>query len=252
MDLSLIFPVFDSASFIETNIQEVLVFLRPLDFRFEVIIVNDGSTDETRQVLAKISSPELKVIHLPSNQGKYAALKAGVEAASGSCIILCDADLPYSLEALPYIVELINNRKFHVVIGDRTLPESERIAELSWVRRMCSSVFGNIVRLLFTGQVFDSQCGLKGLRSDVAKAIFALIRDRQFAGDVELVYIALKYNLELKRIPVCYVRSSPSTVSLLKHSPKLLFRLLSLPIAWRLGWYKSETLRRIASQKYWS
>jgi dolichyl-phosphate beta-glucosyltransferase len=105
--------------------------------------------------------------------------------------------------------------------------------------------------MLVTGGLFDSQCGLKGFRADVADAIFPLLTDDGFSGDVELLYIALKYNLSLRRIPVRLQRASPSTVKLRRHSLPMLLSILGLRHRWGSQRYASPALSEIASQAYW-
>jgi hypothetical protein len=107
------------------------------------------------------------------------------------------------------------------------------------------------VRMLVTGGLFDSQCGLKGFRSDVAEALFPLLTHNGFSGDVELLYIALKHNLSIRRIPVRLQGSSPSTVKLTIHSLPMLGRILGLRRNWTSGRYDSEVLSGLGSQVYW-
>ena len=105
--------------------------------------------------------------------------------------------------------------------------------------------------MLLNGGLFDIQCGIKGFRDEVADALFPLVTDDGFSGDVELLYIALKHNLSIRRIPVRLQRASPSTVRLRFHSLPMLWRILRLRHNWNTGRYESETLSRIASQAYW-
>ncbi len=107
------------------------------------------------------------------------------------------------------------------------------------------------MRLLVTGGLFDTQRGLKGFRGDVADALFPLLLDERFSGDVELLYVALKYNLEIKRIPVRLRQSGPSTVRLGRDAMRMLARIGGLRRNWRRGRYASEALERIANQVYW-
>ena len=173
-------------------------------------------------------------------------------AASGRCRVFTDADLPYDLEAVPYIVDLVTNGGFHVVVGDRTLPESCSLTRTDVTRQLSSRIFSFSVRMLVTGGLFDSQCGLKGFRSDVAEALFPLLTHSGFSGDVELLYIALKHNLSIRRIPVRLQGSSPSTVKLTSHSLPMLGRILGLRHNWVSGRYDSEVLSGLGSQVYWS
>jgi hypothetical protein len=112
-------------------------------------------------------------------------------------------------------------------------------------------VFSIAVRLLVTGDLFDTQCGLKGFRGDVAEALFPLLTDPGFAGDVEALYIALKHNLAIRRIPVRLQGSGPSTVRLGRHAPGMVVRILGLRPRWSAGRYRSPELEEIAAQRYW-
>jgi hypothetical protein len=173
-------------------------------------------------------------------------------AAKGECRVFTDADLPYDLEAVPYIAELISGHGWDLVVGDRTLPESTTHANNRFARKLSSRAFAHFVRLLVTGGLFDSQCGIKGFRGEVADALFPLVTDDSFSGDVELLYIALKHNLAIRRIPVRLQRAAPSTVRLGSHSLPMLVHILKLRRNWNRGAYGSEELKRIASQTYWS
>ena len=108
------------------------------------------------------------------------------------------------------------------------------------------------MRILVAGGLFDTQCGLKGFRGDVAEALFPMLRDTGFSGDVELLYVSLKYNLEIKRVPVRLRRSAPSSVRVVNHGLRMLRRISRLRRSWRKGFYRSELMSSIAEQRYWS
>jgi hypothetical protein len=249
--VSLVIPVHDGAGFVADSVNEACRYLNRTCPEFELVVVDDGSTDGTASVIEPLVSDRVHLVTLPENLGKLGAVKAGMAIATGSCKVFTDADLPYDLEAIPYISDLIDRRAYDVVVGDRTLPESTSLSDSRVARKLSSRVFSHCVRLLVTGGLFDSQCGLKGFRGPVADALFPLVTDDSFSGDVELLYIALKHNLSIRRIPVRLQRSSPSSVSLRFDSLPMLFRILRLRHNWNAGRYKSPELSRIASQAYW-
>jgi dolichyl-phosphate beta-glucosyltransferase len=250
--ISLVIPVHNGAEFVSDTVAEARRFLNQSFPSHEIIVVDDGSTDGTSDVLEPFVDRSFTVVRLTKNLGKFGALKAGMAAANGRCRVFTDADLPYDLEALPYIADLVNGKGFDVVVGDRTLPESVTLSNSRVARKVSSRLFSYFIRLLVTGGLFDSQCGLKGFRADVADALFPLVTDTSFSGDVELLYIALKHNLSIRRIPVRLQRASPSTVRLRWHSLPMLGRILKLRHNWKIGCYDSSALSRIASQAYWS
>lgn len=253
MDVSLVIPVFNSASFAAESATLVHTYLSTIpNLRFEVIFVDDGSADATAEILESLRLPHTHVVRLPRNLGKFGAICAGMKIATGRCRIFTDGDIPYELEAIQYIADLILRRDFHVVIGDRTLPGSEYAERLSFVRSVVTQLFTAFVRILVAGGLFDTQCGIKGFRGDVANALFPLLRDREFSGDVELLYISLKYNLEIKRVPVRLRRQAPSSVRVMRHGLRMLRRISKLRRSWYLGRYRSQELAAIADQSYWN
>ena len=251
-DLSLVLPVFNAAGFVERNLAEVDEFLGRGALSWEIVAVDDGSTDGTAERLAASRAKNLTIVSLPENLGKFGALKAGMRASRGTCRLFTDADLPFDLDAVSYMARLVNGRGFHVVTGDRSLAGSDYRPHVSSHRGAASVAFSFLVRMLVTGGLFDTQCGLKAFRSDVADALFPLLREDGFAGDVELLYVALKYNLEIKRVPVRLRRSGPSTVHLGLDSLRMLGRIATLRRAWDAGQYRSPALEKIAGQAYWA
>jgi dolichyl-phosphate beta-glucosyltransferase len=249
--VSLVIPVYNGESFVAGSLGRARASLETAGIDGEIIAVDDGSTDSTGEILEACSGDRVTTVRLPDNRGKFAAVKAGMSAARGACRIFTDADLPYDLRAIPTMVALLTDGGFHIVVGDRTLPESEIEVDQPLLRRLGTRLFSFSVRMLVTGELFDTQVGLKGFRGDVAAALFPLITDDGFAGDVELLYIALKYNLAIRRIPVRLRRSGPSTVSLVGHSPLMLRRISGLRRRWASGRYDSRDLETIARQRYW-
>jgi len=250
-EVSVVIPVYNGATYIRESLTFLQTFLERTFASYEIIAVNDGSTDDTAQALESFAGPRFCVIGLEKNLGKYGALVRGMAACRGACCIFTDADIPYDLEAIPYIVRLINGRGFHIVIGDRTLRESRQRRSVPMIRRIATRVYSFFLGILVTGGLFDTQCGLKGFRADVAAALFPLIRDWGFSGDAEALYIALKYNLEIKRIPARLQRNGPTTVRFLTSSIRMLWRITHLRAKWIGGYYASEALARIAEQPYW-
>ncbi len=249
--VSVVIPVFNGESYLAGNLARLQDLVETTGLDAEIIVVDDGSTDGTPGILDGCAQDRLVVVRLPDNRGKFAALKAGMAVARGACRVFTDADLPYDLEAVPYMVELVSKQGFHIVVGDRTLAESELVADQPLLRRLSTRVFSFSVRMLVTGELFDTQVGFKAFRGDVASELFPLVTDDGFAGDVELLYVALKYNLAIRRIPVRLLRTGPTTVSVAGHSLPMLRTIAGLRRRWASGGYEAPGLRRIAGQRYW-
>lgn len=250
MDVSVVLPVHNGAAFVAASVAGLADFLARQAFSWEIVVVDDGSRDATADAVP--TGPGIRLVRLGENRGKFGALKEGMSAATGRCRIFTDADVPYDLEALPYVATLVNGRGFHVVVGDRSLTDSIYGARLTRSRAAASRGFSLLVRLLVTGGLFDTQCGLKGFRGDVASALFPLLTVEGFAGDVEVLYVALKYNLSIRRIPVRLRRNEKSTIRFGSHAPAMLRDALLLRGKWDRGLYASDALAAIAAQDYWA
>jgi glycosyltransferase involved in cell wall biosynthesis len=184
----------------------------------EVVVVDDGGGDFEQD--AFLEQANVRLIRLPQNRGKGAAVRAGMLAARGEVRAFTDVDLPYDLDLICVMQRCIREQGYHVVIGDRTLPGSAYANVTSSKRRLASAVFSGFVGRIVTGGFFDTQCGLKAFRGDIADLLFPLQQVDRFAFDVELVYIALKHRLDIKRIPVELRNNQTSTVRLLRDSSR--------------------------------
>ena len=249
-DLSVVLPIYNAAEFIEKRLGALCDFLDASELRYEVVAVDDGSSDDSAERIVRMNRDHTRLVRRPRNEGKFAALVDGMAECSGRCCLFTDADLPYDLSSVSRMVQLVLARGLHLVIGDRTLPESSYSQHLGPLRALATRVFTAFVRLFVTGGVRDTQCGLKAFRADVASALFPLLRERRFAGDVELLYIALKYNLSIRTIPAQLVFQGRSSVRPLRDGASMLRALFALPRRWRGGAYASPELEALGREDY--
>jgi glycosyltransferase involved in cell wall biosynthesis len=245
-----VIPAYEAAEFIEARLGALCDFLEGSALRYEVIAVDDGSRDDTAERIRALDRAHLRVLRRSRNRGKYAAIAAGMAESRGACCLFTDADVPYDLSAVPQMVHLVRARGFHLVIGDRTLPGSSYGEHLGPVRALATRVFTAFVRLFVTGGVPDTQCGIKAFRRDVAQSLFPLLRERGFAGDVELLYIALKHNLSIRRLPARLVYQGRSSVRALRDGLAMLRALMAIPRRYRTGAYASPELEALGREDY--
>jgi len=238
-DLSIVVPAYNSAGYIARTVEELLGFLKETGQVGEIVVVDDGSTDDTHKAAA--ISPEVCVLRLKRNRGKGAALRAGMTRARGNIRAFTDADLPYGTRPLGMAITYINDRGFHAVVGDRTLPGSTYVP-VGRMRGLVSNIASFAFRTLVTGGIYDTQCGIKVFRGDVAAELFAMSRVNGFAIDVELIYLLLKYRLDVKRMPVQLDNSGPSSVRVIRDSLVAAREILAIRRSWVLGLYRSSYL----------
>jgi glycosyltransferase involved in cell wall biosynthesis len=247
-ELSVVLPCYRSAKLAATSVARLDTYFRQAGVSAEIVVVDDGGGDFPDRPWDPAFSARL--IKLPRNRGKGAAVAAGMRAAQGHVRLFTDVDLPYDLDLIPVIVGYIRDVGFHVVIGDRTLPGSVYLADLPLRRRVASALFSQFVGRLVTGGFYDTQCGLKGMRGDVADELFALQRLDRFAFDVELVYLALKHKLDIKRIPVQLRNNETSTVRLMRDASQGVVDVFRIKWHQLRGHYASPLLEQLVRQDY--
>jgi dolichyl-phosphate beta-glucosyltransferase len=237
IDVSVVLPSYRGADAARRHIPLLLEYLRTVGLRHEVILVDDGSRDggETRQVAESL---ECRYLENPRNQGKGAAVRRGMLAAKGRYRFYTDIDVPYDLANIEAMLWYLDFKEFHFVAGDRTLEESSYYMHVPWFRRAASHVYSTVVGRLVAGGWFDTQCGLKGFRDHVAEDLFRVGRVNRFAFDVELFYIALKRNYDIKRLAVRLRCNETSTVNVLTDGAAMVRDLAAIRLNQFLGRYR--------------
>lgn len=233
--LSLVIPVYNAESFIYNTLVELIKWRERLDYHAEIIVVNDGSIDNTLSVLSEFKKKSFfKLISYNTNKGKGAAIKKGMMAACGEYRIFTDADIPFGFNKFDIIIDYLSFKEFDVCIGDRSSVHSKYAVKMRLLRKISSKLFTILIsRYVVTGTI-DTQCGLKGFKAEIADKLFSKQQVRGFAFDVEILYLCHKYGFDVKRIPVTFQGNSISTINLLHSSIHMLWDVLCLPIRYHL------------------
>ena len=234
--LSIVIPSYRSAKVLENNLPYLLLFLQEQNYASEVIIVDDGSKDSGATERVAIQH-NCSYLAYPENRGKGFAVRTGMAVAQGDICIFTDADIPFETSAIEAIIHAIQVKEFDVVIGDRGLQASNYFTKISSQRRLGSGFFTFIVGRFITTGISDTQCGLKGFRKNVAADLFGKSRINGFTFYVELVYISLKRNYDIKKIPVNLRSQDGNSVNIFKHGFKMVLDLFILKINHLRGYY---------------
>lgn len=218
MLLSVVIPAYRGFEAMRDNIPTLIAFLSEQQIEHEIILVDDGSDDwQLAEQFAREN--QLRFYRNPVNRGKGAAVRLGMQHATGDFRIFTDVDVPFQLTAFPQFLDTFQQKKADLVVGDRTLPESDYFDKIKTSRKISSRIFSFIVGKVMAGGNFDTQCGMKGFSANAANHIFSVAEVDSFAFDVELLSIAVRKNY---RIEPCAVRlrtdQDGSSVSLLKHA----------------------------------
>lgn len=201
--LSVVVPAYREADRIADTVDQIRQTLAPLDTAgaeaaFEVIVVDDGSGDDTADLASEAGADQ--VIVLPRNRGKGAAVRAGMLASRGRVVAFCDADLAYAPSHLLTLLEKVESG-FDAVIGNRRHPDSAGHTTTG-LRALGSRVVNRLASGLLLAAPLDTQCGLKAFRGDVARRLFAVTRIDGFAFDIEVLHLTERAGWTLGQIPV--------------------------------------------------
>jgi dolichyl-phosphate beta-glucosyltransferase len=203
--LSLIIPVFNEESRILKPLPAAIQYLQSTFQKWEVIFVDDGSTDGTPDKLleAEKLSPSIKILRTPQNHGKGAAVRFGFQQAAGDVLLFSDADFSAPIEECAKLLRRLE-RGFDVAIGSRGLVESNIEVHQSWPRETMGKVFNLFIRSLLPLEFKDTQCGFKMFRREAAHIIFPRVKVEGFAFDVEVLMIAQFHQLRIAEVPVTW------------------------------------------------
>ena len=190
-DLTIVIPALNEAGRIGRTIDRIGAWAESRSRSCELIIVDDGSTDGTRDVVAQTASGRIsvRVLTHPRNLGKGAAVRTGVLAGNGATVLTCDADLAVPIEELAKLEPWLD-RGFDVVIGSRDMPDSVLDPPQPLHRRLMALTFRAIRRRLMLSDIRDTQCGFKLFRGEVARSVFARQTMTGWTFDCEVLGIA--------------------------------------------------------------
>jgi dolichyl-phosphate beta-glucosyltransferase len=213
VDISIVIPAFNEANRLLASLDDVVAFMDAHHPSYEILIVDDGSTDATAALVRERTrqTPRLRLESYPLNRGKGYAVRHGVERARGALVLFSDADLSTPIADLDKLLRAIDAGA-DVAIGTRAHPESDVRVRQPFYRDRAGKLFNRLVRLLLLPDLNDTQCGFKLFRRDSVAPVFRDLREERFAFDVELLYLAARRGLRIVEIPVTWVNSPDSRV----------------------------------------
>lgn len=209
--LSIIIPAFNEQSRLRQTLDAAVDYLAQQRYSWEIVVVDDGSTDGTSGIAADFARSHAGVAVLQNpHRGKGYAVKTGMLAARGSYRFQCDADLSMSLDELPKFLPPIL-AEYDIAIGSREAPGAQRLDEpLS--RHLMAHSFNLIIRLIAVRGLRDTQCGFKCFRGEVAQSLFSLQTLDGFGFDGEILFLAQQRGLRIVEVPITWRHRGQSKV----------------------------------------
>ena len=236
MKLSVIIPAYNEENRIAKTLKAVDGYLKKQPYDYEILVVSDGSKDNTVQVARETGVMGLRVIDNKENRGKGYAVRKGMMEAKGDFRLFMDADNATSVDHVEKMWSEVE-RGFDVVMCSRDIAGSVLAVPQSWFRRRLGDIFNLIVQI-FSGLwgMWDTQCGFKGFTKKATEDIFPKATIDRWAFDVELLVLAKKRGYKIKEIPVTWVNDPESKVKL-SGMIKMLFEVLQIRLNMWKGIY---------------
>src|ERR1051325_11284695 len=225
-ELTIVVPAYNESARLAKTLVTILKYLNDQRLSSELIVVDDGSSDDTSAVAKKsMASPgavATRVIRYEPNRGKGFAVRTGLLAASGDVALFSDADLSTPITEAPKLVEPIRSGHADLTFGSGALNRSLIGVHQSWRREQGGRVFNLLVRIATGLPFWDTQCGFKAFRMTVCRPLIEGAQIDRFGFDVELIYLAHRAGLRLSEVPVRWDHNEGSKVTLFSDSFKML------------------------------
>lgn len=245
LDLSVIIPAYNEETRLGKSLHSVRNYLEERGLSFEVLVVDDGSTDRTSEIVRAFArhfsfrNGKLILLRYENNRGKGYAVRHGIKQARGKLLLLYDSDGATPIHEFERLEPAIQGGA-DVVIGSRAMSSKNTAVHSVWYRKWMGRLFNGLVNFLILPGIADTQCGFKLFTKQAATQIFSLQTAERFSFDVEILFIARKLGFEISEVPVNWTNIPGSKVNLIGDSISMFrdilkFRYFSLINRYRVS-----------------
>ena len=209
MEISVIIPAFNEEAVIGNTVKEIKDFLSANFYSFEIIIVDDASSDRTLEIVNQLKN--IRVLRNLTNHGKGYTVAKGVQVARGEMILFMDADNSTPIKELKAVLPYIED--YHLVIGSRALSDSVILKRQSFIKVWLGRSGNFLIQLFILPGIKDTQCGFKLFRKEI-KSLFDKLTIDDWGFDFELLFLARRHNFQIKEVPITWTNNEQSKVTL--------------------------------------
>lgn len=234
--LSIVIPAHNEEHRLPPSLDKIEAFLKDQPYTAEVVVVENGSTDNTVAVLEAYAQhrPYIRVMSV-TTRGKGLAVKQGMLAARGEWRFICDADLSMPIEEISYFLTP-ESQQNELIIASREGKGSRRVGE-PFYRHLMGRVLNWIVKLTILRGYEDTQCGFKMVKGEAADDLFSVQRMNGIGFDVELIYIAQKRGYKVREVPITWYFDADSRMRLVQDTLHILVEIWQIRQNWAKGFY---------------
>lgn len=228
-EVSIIFPVFNEEKRVLKNLINSHSFMELLNIPYEIIVVDDGSRDDTAQIIKQLIKDKTAIVFfsLKKNIGKGGAIRHGIMKSKGKFLFFSDVDLSVPISYIPKFVQAID-RGYDIAIASRRKKGAVVKIKQHPIRQTLGHIFTKLSTIIFDLEVTDVTCGFKAFSSKSAKMLFSQSKINHWAFDTEILYLARKRGLRLKEIPVQWSNQKGTKVNLINDIPRTLLDLITI------------------------
>lgn len=237
VDLSVIVPAYNEAQRISPTLARLHAYLSAQPLRYEIIVVDDGSRDDTAAVVEAARIPHLVLLRQTPNRGKGAAVRMGMLAARGQIRVMSDADCSMPPEQLPKLLAPIVACEAEIAIGSRYAPGAKTDVKQPWYRVWWSRLANRVIQRSLVPGVRDTQCGFKAFTAEAARDLFGRGRIDGWAFDLEILALARRADFSIAEVGVEWTDDRRSRVNPIKDMWKVIREALTIRRNLRRGVY---------------
>lgn len=223
--LSLVIPVYNEEKRIKKSLERILSYLSSVCVEYEIIIVDDGSSDKTLDVVEGLITDRIRIIPVSENRGKGYAVKMGMLASRYEYILFSDADLSTPIEELEVFAKCM--KEFDIIIGSRAMKDSNIEIHQPWLKEFLGRVGNKVIQLMLLPGIQDTQCGFK-LFNKKSLEVFEKQTIDRWGFDFEVLWLARKMGFKIKEVPVHWINDFGTKVSGFSHYINTFTELLKI------------------------
>ncbi|HCT30818.1 MAG TPA: glycosyl transferase family 2 [Bacteroidales bacterium] len=238
-EVSIIIPAYNEADRLPAHLQSVLNYFKELNMSHEIIIVDDGSSDNIARIVETFESDFVKVVRHPNNVGKGQAIKTGMSCSKGDLRLFTDADGSTPITEFSKLLHAMKNGA-DVAVGSRSFTSSECVINALLHRKIIGKIFRSLVYLLAVKNIKDTQCGFKLFSKQTANYVFPRQKISGFGFDVEILHLCNLSGFKIMEVPVNWSHVPGSKINLLKDSCIMFFEIIKIRYYQILGAYNLQ------------
>ena len=240
---SIVVPAFNEAERIGPSLDRILAFIEERDWAAEIIVVNDGSRDNTAAVVNEFArlNPKVRLLDNPGNRGKGYSVRNGMMNAAGQVLLFTDADLSSPIEEAEKLFAIIESGQADIAIGSRYLRSELQTRKQPLYRRLLGRTFNLALRTILGLSYADTQCGFKAFTRKAAISIFPGMKIEGWGFDPEILFLARRYGLRVVEVPVSWAHDHRSKINPVLDGARMFSELMRVRVNSMSGKYLSPT-----------